>query len=260
MRGKSRRRDKKPIVGESGEIVVADHISHSRHDDQTRLMAKILYLTGRYTYPQLADKTSISEGTIRNWARVEQWGLLRDEVRRLAARDAVKAARRTITNYFSLLDRRFEMVAQRMIERLQAENLELMVKERDILQFLLDTTYRQLVLARIAMQGAIGKELSLDPETLQLSRLDIPALPRSGSLSGALSGMWDGSMDDVLSTELEGVPEVIRSAVRFVLGVEDIEHLSPTLLVEVIEKKEELEQGEEDTDKDKTLIKPEDMI
>jgi hypothetical protein len=137
--------------------------------------------------------------------------------------------------YLSALDTRFQYVAQRLMTKLEMgvggeEGLVELNREDRILSLLLETTSRQLALARVAMQGSMGKELAPDPAALVLE-----TIPETHEEFGG--GLWDLEGGDAeLISDIAGVTPVLRSAIGFVLGVGDVRDLPASEVYEVLDE------------------------
>ena len=217
------------------------------------LRAKILYLTGDFTYEVVADKLKINVHTVRKWGKEERWYLLRRDVRQVAAADAVRLSRKTMAQYFNAINSKFQFIANRMTERLEATGDDALAPirtEKDAMYMLMEAATKQLALARIAATSAMGREMTPDPAYMDLSPVEERAVMTTGEL-------WVGSVADVLAEELAKTSSIIKEAIKFVVEVDDLDLLFegvPTEAVSAVVIDEE-----EDTLEDNNLS-PAEMI
>ncbi len=199
-----------PETGETETIQ-----KYSPYPQEIRYVAKMMYISGQARPADIARRLDIPIGTIRSWQTRDRWAFLKRQVTRLASKDAVKAARKSMGKYIRDIDSGLNALLTRLNTRLDSVVPEDFVKdEKSILHLILEVWRLKIAVFRSLTYGTQGKVFYPHPAHLR----------------------FDGTTDDEAANKvlfgqteldkiLEAIPEYMKGAAKLVTGVspEDID-------------------------------------
>lgn len=220
---------------ETGEEIVL--YEHDEYPEIFRYMSKVMYISGSYSITQISAKLGIPANTLRTWQTRDSWMALKREVNRLATQDAVRQSRRAMSKYIVEIDRSTNSLLHRLNERLQAvEDKDKLHDEGDIIKHIADMLRLKLLIVRILSYGTESRGFTPHPADL------------------AFDGSKEkGSVRQLMMNEaeviLDNIPEYLKRATEFVLGVET-DNIDPALLDAVAQQIDLNKNGDEEEDED----------
>ena len=221
---------------ETGEDVYLQ--PYDEYPDIFKYVAKVMFLSGEANIVDIGNKLNIPANTLRSWQRRENWTALRREVRRLAAQDAVRESRRAMSTYILEVDRGLNKLLGLLDERLtNVEKDGKLKSEGDILKYIMDLWRLKLTIVRILNYGTESRGFTPHPADLVFDGTEKKTTPKMLTATS-------------VETILENIPDYLRNAANFVIGVEE-DTIDPALLDAVakhIDEHRKLKENDDDDD------------
>jgi hypothetical protein len=215
---------------ETGEVLVRK--TYEEYPEAFRYLAKMMYITGQAAPSEIANKLNIPINTIQSWQSRDKWTFLKRQVQRLANRDAVKAARRSMSVYVTDIDRGLNTLLTKLTDRLDnVTEADKITKEGDIVKYLLDIWRIKLQLVRTLTYGVQGQAFTPHPENMRFDGTTVD--PTKGPLfsKNAVDGI------------IQGIPAYMQEAAKYVLGM-SVEDFNEDVIDAVAIYLDELEKHE----------------
>jgi DNA-directed RNA polymerase specialized sigma24 family protein len=200
----SKREDHIVLHPDTGEEIVLK--SYDQYPETIRYVVKLMYISGQAKPSELAKKFNIPLGTLRSWQTRDKWTFLKRQVTRLANKDAVKAARKAMSNYVTDIDRGLNNLMGTLNTRLgEVTDDNKMRDEGFIIRTVLEVWKMKLALFRALTYGVHGKSFYPHPANLRFDGTEDPATAIFGQ----------NELDRILAA----VPEYMRGAAELVIGI-----------------------------------------
>ena len=192
----------------TGEIVVLK--AYDRYPEEFRYIAKMMYITGRAGVTEIANQLNIPKTTLDGWHRKDKWVLLRRKVQRLANKDAVKVARKSMSVYIRDIDRGLNNMMATLNTRLdELEDDNKIKSEAVIYKNLLDLWRLKITLIRTLTYGVQGKAFTPHPTNMLFDGTEAQANQPQKKLFSA------SAVEDIMQV----IPEYMQEAAKLILGV-----------------------------------------
>lgn len=206
------------IIPSSSSSITYDTFSAKR---QT---AKILFISGAASLPQISRELEIPEGTLRSWHTRDRWKSLRMQVQQYASKDSVKRARKAMGRYAYNIDKSINTLLNNLSNKFKQGEFENAIKnETDAYRLLFEGLRLKLTLLRTMAQVGKGDSFSPHPTTSIFEGTD----DGEGGLV---------SQSDTVSKMLDSIPGYMREATNFVLAI-DSKDISSHDIVEAVSNK-----------------------
>lgn len=204
-RSKKKRELKNP---DTGDVVVIK--AYEKYPEEFRYISKMMYITGRAGVSEISRQLNIPKNTLTTWQRRDKWVLLRRKVQRLANRDAVKVARKSMSVYIKEVDRGLNTMMSTLNTRLDnVEDDQKIKSEAAIYKNLLDIWRLKIMLIRTLTYGVQGKAFTPHPTTMMFDGTEEQATKSPTKLFTA------SAVDDIMQV----IPEYMQEAAKLILGV-----------------------------------------
>ena len=193
---------------ETGDIVVVK--AYERYPEEFRYIAKMMYITGRAGVTEIAGQLNIPKDTLGSWQRRDKWVLMRRKVQRLANKDAVKVARKSMSIYIKDIDRGLNTMLTTLNERLEnIEDSDKIKSEAVIHKHLLDIWKLKIALVRTLTYGVQGKAYTPHPTNMRFDETEERATKPQSKLFTA------SAVEDIMQV----IPSYMQEAAKLILGV-----------------------------------------
>ena len=233
---------------ETGEEEVVS--KYATYPQGIRYVAKMMYISGQAKPADIARRLDIPIGTIRSWQTRDRWTFLKRQVTRLANKDAVKAARRSMSKYVRDIDRGLNTILERLNDRLpMVKQEDQLSDEKSILQLILEVWRLKLALFRSLTYGTQGKVFYPHPTNLRFD----------GTEDDKTTLFGQNELDKIIDT----IPEYLKEAAKFVIGMspEDIdEEVYDALVIYLDDLEEHREQDKKERKRLRSDDEDDDLI
>lgn len=222
----------------TGDIVVIK--AYDRYPEEFRYIAKMMYITGRAGVTEISKQLNIPKRTLDTWHRRDKWVLLRRKVQRLANKDAVKIARKSMSVYVRDIDRGLNTMMANLNTRLDEVDDDNKIKsEAVIYKNLLDLWRVKIALIRTLTYGVQGKAFTPHPTNMLFDGTEAQANQTKTKLFSA------SAVEDVMQV----IPEYMQEAAKLILGVgpEDWDEDVLDAVIEYLDEADDEGLGENDT-------------
>jgi len=210
---------------------------YDQYPEGFRYFAKLMYISGNLSLSGVAAKLQVPVDTVKTWSKRENWTLLKREVNRLANKEMVKIARKSMSNYILDIDRGLnDLLADLQTRREEADKK--IDSEAAAFRYILEIWKIKLALFRTLTYGVQGKAFTPHPSNLVFDGMEdrVAALP-----------LTNNAIEDIM----DGIPDVLKDSARFVLGM-DVDDLDPAV-VEAVAIHLDTEEDEEEDNPDLIL-------
>jgi len=192
---------------ETGETVALK--AYDRYPEEFRYMAKMLYITGRAGVTEISKQMNIPKPTLDSWHRKDQWSLLRRKVQRLANKDAVKMARKSMSIYIRDIDRGLNKMMTTLNERLDQVDDEHKIKSESVIfKNIMDLWRLKITLVRTLTYGVQGKAFTPHPTNMLFDGTEERANKPQKQLFSA------SAVEDIMKV----IPDYMQEAAKLILG------------------------------------------
>lgn len=222
----------------TGEIVVIK--AYDRYPEEFRYIAKMMYITGRAGVTEISKQLNIPKRTLDTWHRRDKWVLLRRKVQRLANKDAVKIARKSMSVYVRDIDRGLNDMMANLNTRLdEIEDDNKIKSEAVIYKNLLDLWRIKIALIRTLTYGVQGKAFTPHPTNMLFDGTEAQANQPQTKLFSA------SAVEDIMQV----IPDYMQEAAKLILGVgpEDWDDNVLDAVIEYLDEADDEGLGEDGT-------------
>lgn len=222
----------------TGKIVVIK--AYDRYPEEFRYIAKMMYITGRAGVTEISKQLNIPKRTLDTWHRRDKWVLLRRKVQRLANKDAVKIARKSMSVYVRDIDRGLNTMMANLNTRLdEIEDDNKIKSEAVIYKNLLDLWRIKIALIRTLTYGVQGKAFTPHPTNMLFDGTEAQANQPQQKLFSA------SAVEDIMQV----IPDYMQEAAKLILGVgpEDWDDNVLDAVIEYLDEAEDEGLGEDGT-------------
>jgi hypothetical protein len=211
---------------------------YDQYPEGFKYFAKLMYISGNMSLSQVACRLQVPTDTVKTWSKRENWTLLKREVNRLANKEMIKIARKSMSNYIKDIDRGLnDLLVDLQVRRKDADKK--IDSEAAAMRFILEVLKIKLQMFRTLTYGVQGKAFTPHPSNLIFDGME----DRGSSLP-----LTNNAIEDIM----DGIPEVLKDSARFVLGM-DIEDLDPAVVDAVAIYLDAEEEDEADDNPDLIL-------
>ena len=226
-----------PLTGDSVYLKPYD-----QYPEGFKYFAKLMYISGNMSVSGVAAKLNIPVETIRTWSKRDNWPLLKREVTRLANKEMVKAARKSMSNYMKDIDRGLNDLLSTLQDR-RSEVEKKIDSEAAIIRYILEIWKIKLAMFRTLTYGVQGKAFTPHPGNLIFDGTE-----EKPPTAGLTASPTDKLMGDI--------PEYLQKSAHFILGM-DADDLDPAVIEAVAIHLEDDLEADDDDEPDLILMEDE---
>lgn len=188
---------------------------YDQYPDGFKYFAKLMYISGNLSMSGVAGKLNIPVETVRTWSKRENWTLLKREVNRLANKEMVKTARKSMSNYIKDIDRGLNDLLSTLQDRRDDVDKKI-DSEAAIFRYILEIWKIKLAMFRTLTYGVQGKAFTPHPGNLIFDGMEIKSPTHA---------LTNTTVEDIM----DDIPGYLKDSARFILGM-GVEDLDPAVI------------------------------
>lgn len=186
------------------------HSPGTPYPPAVRNTAKLLYVSGQASLQAIEAKLGVPYSTLRHWHATESWARSKTQVIRFANKEIVRSSRKAMGAYVKNIDDMINKVDGLVNRRLGVAK-EVVEDEEKLLKLGLEVIKLKIALIR-ALSSSSSNAFIPSPGSVEFDN----TAPKTAK--GILQGLIPSSKD-VIGDALKGIPDYMKDAAEFVIGL-----------------------------------------